>query len=398
SGEFLEAALTAGVCSAGGDVVKLGITTTPAVAYLTNDLGAQAGVVISASHNSAEYNGIKVFGSSGYKLPDDVEDAVEAVIRDGGGPHPDGRALGRVTAEEDADERYLRHLVASAEGSLHGMRVVLDCANGGAFRLAPAALTRLGADVVAIHAAPDGWNINEQCGATHPEVLADAVRDAGADSGVAHDGDADRAMFADHRGEIVDGDQVLAAAALDFRERGRLDGDVIVTTVMANLGLKRRMTEAGVSVAETKVGDRYVLEEMRRVGAVLGGEQSGHVIFLHHATTGDGILTAVQFLTLAARTGRTVADLAGSMPRFPQVLRNVPVPEPAAVERADAVWVAVRGAEEDLGENGRVLVRPSGTEAVVRVMVEAARREDADRHADAIAAAVVGALGARTPS
>jgi phosphoglucosamine mutase len=277
------------------------------------------------------------------------------------------------------------------------MRVVVDCANGAAYRLAPEALSRLGANVIPLNASPDGWNINEACGATHPEVVAAAVVEAGADAGVAHDGDADRAMFADQRGRVVDGDQVLAATALDLHERGELAGDLVVTTVMANLGLKLRLAEAGIQMAETKVGDRYVLEELLRSGAVLGGEQSGHVIFLRHASTGDGLLTAIQFLGLAARTGRGVAELGDVMTRFPQVLVNVPVPDPSAVDGTNSVWDAVRAAEQELGEHGRVLVRPSGTEPVVRVMVEARAEEEAWSHADAIAAAVADALGpART--
>jgi phosphoglucosamine mutase len=393
SGEFVEAALGAGICSAGGDAILLGVTTTPAVAYLTADLGGQAGVVISASHNPAEYNGIKLFGSSGYKLPDDVEDQIEAVARTNAGPRPEGRALGRIRHEENAAERYLDHLTSTADGRLDGMRVVVDCANGAAYRLAPELLSRLGARVTPIADLPDGWNINDECGATHPEVVGRAVAEAGADAGVAHDGDADRAMFADERGQTVDGDQVLAALAVDLHQRRDLTGDLVVTTVMANLGFRRRMAESGIRVSETSVGDRYVLEEMLRGGAVLGGEQSGHVIFLRHASTGDGLLTAVQFLTLAVRTGRTLGELADSMPRFPQVLENVPASDPTALEGAEPVWQAVRESERSLGERGRVLVRPSGTEPVVRVMVEAPTEEEARRHADAIAEAVHASLG-----
>jgi phosphoglucosamine mutase len=273
---------------------------------------------------------------------------------------------------------------------------VVDCANGAAYRLAPEILARLGAEVIPINDRPDGWNINEGCGATSAEVVARAVTQAKADAGVAHDGDADRALFADERGEIVDGDQVLVATALDLHSRGELDGGLLVTTVMANLGLKQRLGEAGIRVAETKVGDRYVLEEMLRSGAVLGGEQSGHVIFRRHATTGDGLLTAAQFLTLAVRTGRRVSELAACMTRFPQVLENVQVGDRMALESAEEVWRAVAEAEEALGERGRVLVRASGTEPLVRVMVEAATQEDARTHAQAIASVVRGALGPAT--
>jgi len=267
----------------------------------------------------------------------------------------------------------------------------VDCANGAASPVAPELLRRLGADVVAINDSPDGWNINANSGATRPDVLAAAVVAAGADAGVAHDGDADRAMFADHEGRVIDGDQVLAACALALHREARLVDDTVVTTVMANLGFRRRMDEAGIRVLETKVGDRYVLEEMLRSGAVLGGEQSGHVIFLSHATTGDGLLTAVQFLTLARRQGVSVAELA-SMERFPQVLLNVPVQDLARLEASDDVWTAVRAAQEALGERGRVLVRPSGTEPLIRVMVEAPTDEDARAHAEAISEVVRSSL------
>jgi phosphoglucosamine mutase len=396
SGEFLEAALVAGICSAGGDALLLGVTTTPAVAFLTVDLGAQAGAVISASHNTAEYNGIKFFGDSGYKVPDNLEDEIERAALADEGPRRQGREIGRVVLQRRAEEAYLRQLVTTAEGSLEGLRVVVDCANGAAYRLAPEILARLGAEVIPIHDRPDGWNINEGCGATHAEVVARAVTEAGADAGVAHDGDADRALFADELGGVVDGDQVLVATALDLHEQGTLDGDVVVTTVMSNLGLRQRLTEAGIRVLQTKVGDRYVLEEMLRTGAVLGGEQSGHVIFRRHATTGDGLLTAVQFLTLAVRTGRRVSELGRCMTRFPQVLVNVEVGDPAVLDSADEVWLAVRGAEAALGDGGRVLVRPSGTEPVVRVMVEAMTEDEARAHAGAIVSAVQSALGAAT--
>jgi phosphoglucosamine mutase len=396
SGEFLEAALVAGICSAGGDALLLGVTTTPAVAFLTVDLKAQVGAVISASHNTSEYNGIKFFGDSGYKLPDDLEDEIEAAAVADDGPRQEGRRIGRVIPHRHAEERYLRHLVTTAEEPLEGLRVVVDCANGAAYRLGPEILARLGAEVIPIHDRPDGWNINEGCGATHAEVVARAVLDAKADAGVAHDGDADRALFADELGGVVDGDQVLVAMALDLHERGELDGDVVVTTVMANLGLKQRLGEAGIEVLQTNVGDRYVLEEMLRTGAVLGGEQSGHVIFRRHATTGDGLLTAVQFLTLSMRAGRRVSELAGGMRRFPQVLENVEVGDRAVLDSADEVWRAVRDSEAELGDRGRVLVRASGTEPVVRVMVEAMTEDEARAHADAIVSAVRSALGAAT--
>jgi phosphoglucosamine mutase len=391
SGLMLESALAAGACSAGGDVLRVGMVPTPAVAFMTTDLGGDLGAVISASHNPAEDNGIKLFSGNGFKLPDQLEDEIERLVRGGDGPRPEGADVGRIIDAVDEPERYLDHLVAAAEARLDGMRVVVDGANGAAYRLGPEALRRLGATVEAINVQPDGTNINEGCGATHPEVVAEAVRDRGADAGVAFDGDADRALFADAGGAVVDGDQVITACALAGREAGTLAKDTVVVTVMANLGLRRALEESGITVVESQVGDRYVLEEMQRVGASLGGEQSGHVIFLDHATTGDGILTMVRFLSLVARTGRTVADLAAQMRRYPQVLQNVQVPRPKATAGSRPVAEAVRAAEVALGRRGRILVRPSGTEPVVRVMVEAESEDDARRHAAAVADAVAAA-------
>ena len=385
SGEFLEAALAAGICSAGGDAVLLGVATTPAVAFLTSDLGATAGAVISASHNPAEYNGIKFFGPNGYKVADEVEGEIEALVDADRADRPVGRDLGRVVHSSGARERYLRHLEAVPSASLEGMRLVVDCAHGAALAVAPEALRRRGAEVIPIHNAPDGWNINEKAGAIAPERMARTVVEVGADGGVAHDGDADRAIFADHLGRLIDGDQVLAACARDLQARGELRGSVVVSTVMANLGFRQAMAEAGITVIETK--------EMLRSGAVLGGEQSGHIIFLKHATTGDGLLTALQFFGLASASGRTVAELADSMTRFPQVLVNVEVADLEALEGSNHVWETVRAAEQTLGERGRVLVRASGTEPVVRVMVEAPTEEEAARQASAIAGAVAEALG-----
>lgn len=393
SGEFLEAALVAGICSAGGDALLAGVTTTPAVAFLATDLGADAGVVISASHNPPGDNGIKFFGPSGYKLPDRLEDEIERRLDERGSP-VHGLDVGRVRpVVADAASRYLEHVVAAAQAPLRGMRLVVDPANGAASGLAPEAYRRLGAEVHPINDRPDGTNINIDCGATHPEVVAAAVVALGADAGVAHDGDADRAIFADAAGSIVDGDHVLAACALALHGAGQLAKDTVVTTVMANLGFHRSMEEAGINVVETAVGDRYVLEEMLRTGAVLGGEQSGHLIFAEHATTGDGILTAVAFLSLARAAGVTVADLAALISKFPQVLVNVEVSDRAGLEGADEVWSAVRRAESALGERGRILVRASGTEPLVRVMVEAESADDASGHADAVAEAVRRALG-----
>jgi phosphoglucosamine mutase len=393
SGELLEAALCAGLCSSEADVVRVGVVPTPAVAFLTVDVEARMGVVISASHNPPDYNGMKFFSAEGAKLPDDIELEMERLVRQGGGPRPEGAALGRITDSEDAAERYLQHLVAAADGTLAGMRVVIDCANGAAYRLGPEILRRLGAEVYAIHDEPDGSNINVDCGATHPEAITEAVRRFGADAGVAHDGDADRAILSDADGNVIDGDQILAAAALAYKGEGRLAENTVVSTVMANLGFRKTMEGAGIAMAETQVGDRYVLEEMHRLGAVLGGEQSGHIIFRDHATTGDGLLTAAWFLSQARKQGATVAELAATTPRYPQVLQNVPVVNHAPLDEAEAVWEAVRIAEEALGTQGRVLVRASGTEPLVRVMVEAETEEDAHKHAEAISAAVQSSLG-----
>jgi phosphoglucosamine mutase len=390
SGEWLERALVEGINAAGGDALVAGVEPTPAIAFLTVELGAAAGVVISASHNPPGDNGIKFFDASGMKLPDDLEDEMEAALKE----PPSVGTPGRSRQPAAGRERYLDHLIAAAEGKLGGMRVVVDCANGAASGIAPEVLSRLGAEVHPIHDRPDGDNINVGCGALHPDVVAAEVVRLGADAGVAHDGDADRALFADADGHVVDGDQVLAACALHMARTGRLRGGRVVTTVMANLGFHRAMEAAGIEVVTTKVGDRYVLEEMARSGAVLGGEQSGHVIFREQATTGDGLLTAVRFLSLAASEGVKVAELAGCMRRFPQVTVNVRVRDRGGLAGAAAVWAAVRDAEEAFGERGRVLVRSSGTEPLVRVMVEAEDQEAARLRADAIAQAVAASLGA----
>jgi phosphoglucosamine mutase len=381
SGVWLEEALVDGIRSAGGDVILTGVEPTPAIAYMTVDLGASAGVVISASHNPAEDNGIKFFSRDGRKLPDAIEDEIEAALGD---PATDA-AAGEARPVGDAMERYLDHLVDAALAPLGGMRVVVDCANGSASAVAPALLSRLGADVTALNAEPDGVNINDGCGALHPEVVAEAVVQLGADAGVSHDGDADRALFASADGAVIDGDQVLAASAIALHEAGELTGDTVVATVMSNIGLERAMREHGITLARTRVGDRYVAEEMDRGGAVLGGEQSGHVIFRRYATTGDGLLTAVRFLSLAASRGVGLGELASAMRRYPQVLVNVRVDDRDAVSASPTVAAAVRDAEEALGDGGRVLLRPSGTEPLVRVMVEAETKDEADRHARAIA-------------
>jgi phosphoglucosamine mutase len=386
SGEPLERALVDGIRAGGAHALLAGVVTTPAIAFLTPELGASAGAVISASHNPAEDNGIKFFGSGGFKLSDDLEDRVEALVRDGG--HRIAGSRGDVRDLGDELERYLDHVTSAADAPLAGMRIVVDCANGAAYRAAPEVLRRLGADVTALFVEPNGSNINDGCGALHPEVVAEAVLERGADAGLALDGDADRALFADAEGNVVDGDQVLAACAVALKQDGRLSGDTVVSTVMANLGLRELIDANGIDLVMAKVGDRYVLEEMLARGATLGGEQSGHVIFLEHATTGDGLLTAVRFLSIAAKRGVSVAELAGAMRKFPQALVNVGVAHKQRLDGNERVAEAIRAAEAELGSSGRVLVRASGTEPLVRVMVEAELDDDARRHAEAIAAVV----------
>jgi phosphoglucosamine mutase len=390
SGEPLERALVEGIRAGGADALLAGVVPTPAVAFLTTDLRVEAGAVISASHNPADDNGIKFFGREGFKLSDALEDEIETLVRDG--DHPIASTPGAVGPLEDGLERYVDHVVAAAETPLAGMRVVVDCANGAAFRAAPEVLRRLGAEVTAMFDAPDGSNINDGCGALHPEVVAAAVVERAADAGLALDGDADRALFADASGNVVDGDQVLAACALALHDEGRLPGGIVVSTVMANVGLREAMRARGIDLVATKVGDRYVLEDMLARGAALGGEQSGHVIFREHATTGDGVLTAVRFLSLAAKRSSSVAELASAMRKFPQALVNVQVEHKEALEESRPVGEAIALAEAELDGSGRVLVRASGTEPLVRVMVEADSEADAQRHAASIAAVVREAL------
>jgi phosphoglucosamine mutase len=406
SGEFLEAAVVAGLAGAGVDVLRLGVIPTPGVAYLTAALGADLGVMLSASHNPAPDNGIKLFARGGFKLPDAAEDEIEARMRQGRAVGPPAGGFGRVRDAAGERERYLAHLLASQLGTgersaahvasavghgtrtLTGLRVVVDCAHGAASALAPELLRRAGAEVIAIGAEPDGENINADCGSTHLEALSAAVTKHGADAGIAHDGDADRCLAVDADGEIIDGDQILAVLALDLKARGRLAGDSVVATVMSNLGFRKAMAKAGITVVETAVGDRYVLEAMRAGRLVIGGEQSGHIIMLDHATTGDGMLTALHLLAAAARQRIALADLARVMTRYPQVLVNVAGVNKERAARSPELAAAVAAAQAELGAAGRVLVRPSGTEPAVRVMVEATDHEHAQRLANGLAAAI----------
>jgi phosphoglucosamine mutase len=389
SGTAIEEALRGGIARAGGEVYSAGVIPTAAVAYLVRAYGFEAGAVISASHNPAQDNGIKFFGADGMKLPDPVEDEIEAVLSHDG--HEDAEP-GHLFDAPDAEERYLSFLLESVP-RLDALRIVVDCANGAASRVAPEAYRRAGADVEAIFADPDGININDGCGSTHPEALQRAVAERGAHLGIAHDGDADRLIAVDAGGQIVDGDQVLAVCALDARSRGALPGDAVVTTVMANLGFRRAMRREGIRVVETPVGDRSVLEAMLEGGIAIGGEQSGHLIFLDRHTTGDGILTALRLLGIVSERRVPLSELAAVAPRLPQVLLNVRVADKEALPGAAPVWDEVRRVQDDLGDDGRVLVRPSGTEPVVRVMIEAATEGAAHAAADRVAKAVAEALG-----
>ncbi|HEU5158910.1 MAG TPA: phosphoglucosamine mutase [Streptosporangiaceae bacterium] len=391
SGEFLEAAVVAGLASAGVDVLRLGVLPTPAVAFLTRALGADLGVMLSASHNPAPDNGIKFFDRSGYKLPDEIEDSIEAHLGTVWDP-PQGPHVGRVTDAYDEAERYIAYLLSTMQAPLDGLRVVVDCANGAASAVAPEALRRAGADVSTIGAAPDGLNINDGCGSTHLDALREAVVARAADVGIAHDGDADRCLAVTAAGEVVDGDQIMAVLALELREAGRLPGDTLVATVMSNLGFRLAMREAGINVVETAVGDRYVLEAMKQGGYVFGGEQSGHVILLDHATTGDGVLTALHLLAAMARRESPLHELVKVMTRLPQVLINVRGVDKARAGDSPELAAAIEAAQAELGETGRVLIRPSGTEPMVRVMVEAAGEDQARAVADRLAEVVKHAL------
>jgi phosphoglucosamine mutase len=391
SGEMLEAALSAGICSAGGDVILLGVLPTPGVAHLATHLGASSGAMISASHNPVEDNGIKFFGPDGFKLTDAEEERVEELLQRTYEDRPEGTAIGRVRPAEDVLDVYLDHLVGVADADLSGLRVVVDCANGSASTVAPPVLERLGCDVIAIHAAPDGNNINAGCGSTHPEVVRAAVLEHDADVGLAHDGDADRLIAVDHAGGLIDGDAILAILAeRQHRDHGL---DTVVTTVMTNLGFTRAMRGLGIEVVQTRVGDRYVLEAMRAGGHPLGGEQSGHLILTDHTTTGDGVLSAIALLSAVAATGRPLAELAGVMERLPQVLVNVSDVDKDRLADAAALWEAVDEEERALEGAGRVLLRASGTEPVVRVMVEADTQERAEQVAARLAKVTVDVLG-----
>jgi phosphoglucosamine mutase len=393
SGTWLEAAVVEGCLAAGADTTLLGVIPTPGVAHIVAASGADLGVMISASHNPMPDNGIKFFGEGGHKLPDEMEDRIEQRLTTAQGAVP--ARTGRVLADSASAHRadYVAHLLSTVLVPIEGIRVVVDCANGAASTVAPEVYRKAGADVVVINDDVDGQRINEDCGATHLEGLQRAVKEHHADIGIAHDGDADRCIAIDAAGEVVDGDAILAILALALHERGELVSNAVVTTVMTNLGFKRAMAQQGIAVRETPVGDRYVLELMREEHLVLGGEQSGHVVLLTHASTGDGILTGLQLLARMAETGRPLSDLAAPLVRLPQVLLAERVPDQAAAMSSTSVAEAVAAAESELGEHGRVLVRPSGTEPVIRVMVEAPDESTAQSVARRVAAAVRSAAG-----
>ena len=386
SGDFLDHAISAGLASEGVDVNRIGVVTTPCVAYLTAKTDVDLGVMISASHNPMPDNGIKFFARGGYKLPDAIEDQIEQLLGDET-DRPIGESVGEINAErESAEKLYIKHLVRAA-GDLSGLRVAVDCANGAASRLGPEALQEAGVDTVVINASPDGRNINDNCGSTHPQQLQSQVVAAGCDFGVAFDGDADRCLAVDSAGNLIDGDKIMGMLAASFKEKGELTGNTLVITIMSNLGLILAMKEKGINTVQTAVGDRYVLEKMREQGFVLGGEQSGHVMNANHATTGDGILTALCIARAVKDAGQPLEKICEFVKRLPQTLINVPNVDKTHTDDA-GLRAEIAKAEEELGNTGRVVLRASGTEPLVRVMVEAANQEQADAVCERLAGEV----------
>ena len=389
SGEMFESALTAGICSAGGRAMLAGIIPTPAIAYLARKHKAKAGIVISASHNPFHDNGIKFFGGDGYKLPDSVEDELEAIVHqletDDNYPRPTAEHIGHIEYRTDFLNQYMEFVISTCKERFEGVKVVLDCANGAAYEAMPKILRHLGATVKVIHALPNGTNINDGCGSTHLESLQKAVLENGADFGIAHDGDADRCLCVDEKGQVIDGDHILVMCAMDMMKDGKLPYNTVVTTVMANIGFHQAIKKAGGRAEITKVGDRYVLENMLKNGYKIGGEQSGHIIFTDFSTTGDGLITALQVLSSLKRSGRKASDLTALMTTYPQLLVNVKVAKKEGWETNEAIKKAIAAGDEELGENGRILVRPSGTEPLIRVMAEGPDQEQLDRICHAIA-------------
>ena len=389
SSEMLEAALCAGLCSVGCDVLLAGVVPTPATAYLIGKYNCDAGVMISASHNPCEYNGIKLFDKDGYKLPDEIENEIEAIILDNAEeyPTPTGGDLGRITRLTDAKQIYIEHLKSTTTADFTGFKVALDCANGSSAVTAETLFTSLGAECTMLATTPDGVNINDGCGSTHIDKLAEFVKNGNYDLGLAFDGDADRCLAVDENGEIVDGDKIIAIVAKHFKEQGRLNKDTAVMTVMSNLGFFKFAEKYGINVPKTKVGDRYVLEEMKKHNYSIGGEQSGHIIFLDFASTGDGQLSAVQLITIMVQTGKKLSELASVMQQFPQVLVNIKTTNEvkAKWETDENVKKAIADVENKLGDLGRVLVRASGTEPLIRVMLEGMNQEEITEYAESIA-------------
>lgn len=390
SGQMLEAALAAGICSAGGQAVLLGVVPTPAVAYLAGKMNAQAGVVISASHNPYPDNGIKFFAGTGYKLPDAVEDELEELVsnykEDMERPVADG--IGTIVHRHDLLKVYIDYLVSTVDVDFKGLKMVVDCANGAAYEVGPIVYQRLGAEVITINNKPTGTNINDKCGSTHMEELQKAVVHHKAHFGIAHDGDADRCLAVDEKGEIIDGDQMMVICTLDRLNENKLKDNTLVATVMSNIGLYQAIKKAGGKVEVTAVGDRYVLEAMLEKSLMLGGEQSGHVIFAEYSTTGDGVLTALQLIAALKKSGKSMSELASVMTRYPQLLVNVRVESKEGWEENQAIKAAIDKGNLDLGDNGRILVRPSGTEQLIRVMAEGPSMEELDRIVNQIAAVV----------
>jgi phosphoglucosamine mutase len=393
SGDLLEAALVAGICSAGVDALRVGVLPTPAIAYLTKALGANSGVVISASHNPADYNGIKFFDAKGFKLPDGLEDRIEVFTKEEMPDRLCGARVGISVEIQNAAQKYIDHLMGTIPGDLSGFSIALDCANGAAFEVAPAVFREMGASVLEFGVKPDGLNINYECGSTNPQYVQEIVKTHKVDVGLSFDGDADRVIAVDECGEEVDGDFIMAVCAVYLKGLNRLPKSSLVTTVMTNMGFDLAMEKNGIHVIKTKVGDRYVLEEMVAKGIVVGGEQSGHVIFLDHTTTGDGLVTAIQLLNVIRDSGKPLSELGRVMKRLPQILLNVEVPRVQHLKDASKVWSEVEAAQKRLEGRGRILVRPSGTEPLVRVMVESDSQKEADEIAHQVASVILEELG-----
>lgn len=394
SGDMLEAAIIAGICSAGADVIKVGVVPTPAVSYLTRYFKADAGIVISASHNPVEFNGIKFFNNEGYKLSDSIEDEIESLVKNSDAciKGPIGSDLG-MTFNKDGKQPYINFTKEVADTSFNGLKVAIDCANGASYKVAPQALESLGADIFTIGNKPDGKNINVKCGSTHPELISDFVKKVGADVGLAFDGDADRLIAVDEKGDVVDGDHIMAICAMYLNKKGQLANKTVVSTVMSNMGLEVALKKQGIDMVRTKVGDRYVLEEMLKCGYNFGGEQSGHIIFSDYNTTGDGLVTAVNLLKVLVEYNKPLSEIKNVMQVYPQILINVKVKDKTKYSKNDKISSVIKEIEDILGNSGRVLVRPSGTEPLIRVMVEGEDESKIGGFAQNIASVIEKELG-----